>query len=296
MIYNIHDSKNDINSDKREKNLNLILDSNSYKLAQEDINFLRSDEMRGARMLLEITKPELVLEKQKIISTIIVFGGAKIIEESSAQIKVDEVKNLLEKFPRSIELKNKLKKLKNLLSLSHYYNSAKEFSKLASVNNQNKNCNSNVIVTGGGPGIMEAANRGAFEADCKSIGLNIQLPNEQFPNSFITPGLCFKFNYFALRKIHFVMRSIAAVFFPGGFGTLDELFELLTLRQTGMKSEIPIILFGRKYWNNLINFKLLTDSGLISEEDLKIFQYADTAAEAWEIVESCKVKNNQSNF
>ena len=141
--------------------------------------------------------------------------------------------------------------------MSHYYQSAREFSKLASINNQNKNCNSHVIVTGGGPGIMEAANRGAFEANCKSIGLNISLPNEQIPNAFITPGLCFKFNYFALRKIHFVMRSEAAVFFPGGFGTLDELFELLTLCQTGMKTKIPIILFGRDYWNKIINFEYL---------------------------------------
>ena len=292
MIKNINHLKKLNNIDKREKNLNLILDSNSYKLAQEDLNLLRSDEMRGVRMLLEITKPELVLEEQNIISTIIVFGGAKIVEESSAQSKIDEVKNLLEKCPQSIKLKNKFNKLKNLLSMSHYYESAREFSKLASINNQDDKCNSHVIVTGGGPGIMEAANRGAFEADCKSIGLNIQLP-EQFPNSFITSGLCFKFNYFALRKIHFVMRSVAAVFFPGGFGTLDELFELLTLRQTGMKSEIPIILFGRKYWNNLINFNFLADFGLITEEDLKIFKYADTASEAWEIIESNKLSKNK---
>lgn len=293
MTNDINDFKELNNTNKREKNLNLILDSNSYKLAQEDLNLLRSDEMRGVRMLLEITKPELVLEEQNIISTIIVFGGAKIVEESSAQSKIDEVKNLLEKCPQSIKLKNKFNKLKNLLSMSHYYESAREFSKLASINNQDDKCNSHVIVTGGGPGIMEAANRGAFEADCKSIGLNIQLPNEQFPNSFITPGLCFKFNYFALRKIHFVMRSVAAVFFPGGFGTLDELFELLTLRQTGMKSEIPIILFGRKYWNNLINFDFLADFGLISEEDLKIFKYADTASEAWEIIDSNKLSKNE---
>ncbi len=296
MIKNINDSTNKNNPDIRGKNLNLILDSNSYKLAQEDINLLRKDEMRGVRMLLEITKPDLVLEEQNIISTIIVFGGAKIVEESSAQNKIDEVKKLLEKFPESTKLKNKFKKLKNLLYMSHYYESAKEFSKLASINNQDNKCNSHVIVTGGGPGIMEAANRGAFEADCKSIGLNIQLPNEQFPNSFITPGLCFKFNYFALRKIHFVMRSVAAIFFPGGFGTLDELFELLTLRQTGMKSEIPIILFGRKYWHNLINFEFLSDLGLISQADLKIFKYADTASEAWEIVESSKVSKNKSNI
>ena len=289
MIKNMSDFKKLDNLERREKNLKLILDSNSYKLAQEDLNLLRGDEMRGVRMLLEITKPELVLEEQNIISTIIVFGGAKIVEDLSAHSKIDEVKSLLEKHPKSIKLKNKLDKLKNLLSMSHYYESAKEFSKLASINNQDDKCNSHVIVTGGGPGIMEAANRGAFEAGCKSIGLNIKLPNEQFPNSFITPGLCFKFNYFALRKIHFVMRSVAAIFFPGGFGTLDELFELLTLRQTGMKSEIPIILFGRKYWNNLINFEFLAEFGLISEEDLKIFKYADTALEAWEIVESSKV-------
>ena len=281
-------SQNQSNSDIGEKNLNLILDSNSYKLAQEDINFLRRDEMRGVRMLLEITKPELVLDEQNIISTIIVFGGANIIQESFVKKEIDKVKNSQEEFPKSIELKSKFKKLKNLLSMSHYYESAKEFSKLASLNNQDERCNSHVIVTGGGPGIMEAANRGAFEANCKSIGFNIELPNEQFPNAFITPGLCFKFNYFALRKIHFVMRSVAAVFFPGGFGTLDELFELLTLRQTGMKSEIPIILFGTKYWKNLINFKFLVDYGLISEDDLNIFQYADTASQAWGIIRSSK--------
>ena len=293
MTQNINNSKKEFYTNTKEKNLNLILDSNSYKLAQEDINLLRSDEMRGVRMLLEITKPELILEKQNILSTIIVFGGAKILEESLVQNEIDEVKNSLEKFPESIKLKSKFKKLKNLISMSHYYESAKEFSKLASVGNQDEKCNTHVIVTGGGPGIMEASNRGAFEANCKSIGLNIELPNEQFPNSFITPGLCFKFNYFALRKIHFVMRSVAAVFFPGGFGTLDELFELLTLRQTGMKSEIPIILFGRKYWNNLINFDFLSDLGLISEEDLKFFKYADTALETWEIIDSNKLSKNK---
>ena len=148
-----------------------------------------------------------------------------------------------------------------------------------------------MIVTGGGPGIMEAANRGAFEANCKSIGLNISLPNEQIPNAFITPGLCFKFNYFALRKIHFVMRSVAAVFFPGGFGTLDELFELLTLCQTGMKTKIPIILFGKEYWNKVINFGYLADLGLIEDEHLNLFEYADTASEAWEIIKSSKISD-----
>jgi len=273
------------------KNLNLIINSDTYKLAYEDIGLLNRNEMRGVRMLLEITKPDLILEENKILSTIIIFGGANIAEESKTKEKIDDIKKLIKKNPSSVLLKRNLNRLENLLSMSHYYQSAREFSKLASINNQSKSCNSHVIVTGGGPGIMEAANRGAFEANCKSIGLNISLPNEQIPNAFITPGLCFKFNYFALRKIHFVMRSIGAVFFPGGFGTLDELFELLTLRQTGMKNKIPIILFGREYWDKIINFEYLADLGLISDEHLNLFEYADTASEAWEIIKSSNISD-----
>ena len=273
------------------KNLNLIINSDTYKLAYEDIGLLNRNEMRGVRMLLEITKPDLILEENKILSTIIIFGGASIAEESKTKEKIDDIKKLIKKNPSSVLLKRNLNRLENLLSMSHYYQSAREFSKLASKNNQSKSCNSHVIVTGGGPGIMEAANRGAFEANCKSIGLNISLPNEQIPNAFITPGLCFKFNYFALRKIHFVMRSIGAVFFPGGFGTLDELFELLTLRQTGMKNKIPIILFGREYWDKIINFEYLADLGLISDEHLNLFEYADTASEAWEIINSSNISD-----
>ena len=273
------------------KNLNLIINSDTYKLAYEDIGLLNRNEMRGVRMLLEITKPDLILEENKILSTIIIFGGASITEESNIKKRLENIEELIKKNPKSILLKRNLNRLENLLLMSHYYQSAREFSKLASISNQNKNCNSHVIVTGGGPGIMEAANRGAFEANCKSIGLNISLPNEQIPNAFITPGLCFKFNYFALRKIHFVMRSIGAVFFPGGFGTLDELFELLTLRQTGMKNKIPIILFGREYWDKIINFEYLADLGLISDEHLNLFEYADTASEAWEIIKSSNISD-----
>ena len=273
------------------KNLNLIINSDTYKSAYEDIGLLNRNEMRGVRMLLEITKPDLILEENKILSTIIIFGGASIAEESKTKEKIDDIKKLIKKNPSSVLLKRNLNRLENLLSMSHYYQSAREFSKLASINNQSKSCNSHVIVTGGGPGIMEAANRGAFEANCKSIGLNISLPNEQIPNAFITPGLCFKFNYFALRKIHFVMRSIGAVFFPGGFGTLDELFELLTLRQTGMKNKIPIILFGREYWDKIINFEYLADLGLISDAHLNLFEYADTASEAWEIIKSSNISD-----
>ena len=279
------------NKNNNSKNLNLIINSDTYKLAYEDIGLLKKNEMRGVRMLLEITKPDLILEENKILSTIIIFGGASITEESNTKKRIENIEELIKKNPKSILLKRNLNRLENLLLMSHYYQSAREFSKLASINNQNKNCNSHVIVTGGGPGIMEAANRGAFEANCKSIGLNISLPNEQIPNAFITPGLCFKFNYFALRKIHFVMRSIGAVFFPGGFGTLDELFELLTLRQTGMKNKIPIILFGREYWNKIINFEYLADLGLISDKHLNLFEYADTALEAWEIIKSSEISD-----
>ena len=276
---------------KNSKNLNLIINSDTYKLAYEDIGLLNRNEMRGVRMMLEITKPDLILEENKILSTIIIFGGASIKEESNIKEKIYNIKKLIKNNPKSFLLKQNLNRLENLLSMSHYYQSAREFSKLASINNQNKKCNSHVIVTGGGPGIMEAANRGAFEANCKSIGLNISLPNEQVPNAFITPGLCFKFNYFALRKIHFVMRSIAAVFFPGGFGTLDELFEVLTLRQTGMKNKIPIILFGKEYWEKVINFKYLADLGLISDEHLNLFEYANTASEAWDIIKSSTISD-----
>ena len=266
------------------KNLELIISSNNYQLAHEDRELLNSDEMRGVRMLLEINKPEKILEEQNILSTIIVFGGANLTDKSSIENRLELAKNSLTKDPSSSDLQREITRLKNLQSISHYYDSAREFAKIVSRQNQKEHCNSHVIVTGGGPGIMEAANRGAFDADCKSIGLNISLPNEQHPNAYITPGLCFKFNYFALRKFHFVMRSVAAVFFPGGFGTFDELFELLTLRQTGMKTQIPIILFGRDYWSKVINFQFLSDHGLISDEHMNLFQYADSASEAWDII------------
>ena len=266
------------------KNLELIISSSNYQLAHEDRELLNSEEMRGVRMLLEINKPEKILEEANILSTIIVFGGANLSHTSSIENKIAIAKNSLTKDPSSNNLKRELTRLENLESICHYYDSAREFAKIVSRQNQKTQCNSHVIVTGGGPGIMEAANRGAFDADCKSIGLNISLPNEQHPNSYITPGLCFKFNYFALRKFHFVMRSVAAVFFPGGFGTFDELFELLTLRQTGMKTQIPIILFGRDYWSKVINFQFLSDHGLISDDHMNLFQYADSASEAWDII------------
>ena len=179
-------------------------------------------------------------------------------------------------------LARELKRAEQLLAYCRYYDAAREFARLVSIDNQCDDKRDYVIITGGGPGIMEAANRGAFDVGCKSIGLNIKLPSEQQPNPFITPELCFQFKYFALRKFHFILRAAAVVLFPGGFGTLDEMFETLTLRQTHRMQPVPIILFGRDYWSKVINFQFLADSGVISDEHLKLFSYAETPEEAWQ--------------
>ena len=175
-----------------------------------------------------------------------------------------------------------LKRAEQLLAYCRYYDAARAFARLVSIDNQCDDKRDYVIITGGGPGIMEAANRGAFDVGCKSIGLNIKLPSEQQPNPFITPELCFQFKYFALRKFHFILRAAAVVLFPGGFGTLDEMFETLTLRQTHRMQPVPIILFGRDYWSKVINFQFLADSGVIADEHLKLFTYAETPEEAWQ--------------
>ena len=265
-------------------NLDAIMHSSTYKLASEDHGLIATNEMRGLRMLLEISKPDILLEQAKIQSTIIVFGGAHLVERCTAQRNLATLQQQLQEDPNNQKLQDRCKRAKQLLELSRYYDEAREFAKLASAESECAGGCRGVIVTGGGPGIMEAANRGAFDIGQQSIGLNIELPNEQHPNPFVSPELCFKFNYFALRKFHFVMRAEAAVLFPGGFGTLDELFEVLTLCQTGIKSNIPVILVGREYWSRLINFEFLADSGLAGDDCFSWFSYADTAQEALEII------------
>ena len=271
------------------QNLEQIINSDTYKLAHHDLGLLDRSSMRGVRMLLEISKPELRLEEAGITSTIIVFGGARVQERSVAESHLVEALEALKTDPDSVLLQRKVECARRLVELSMFYDAAREFAFLASSYGQVKDsaspvCSTHVIVTGGGPGIMEAANRGAFDAGCRSIGFNIDLPHEQYPNPYITPELCFKFNYFSLRKFHFVMRSVGAVLFPGGFGTLDELFEVLTLRQVGAKSAMPIILFGTDYWSRLIDFDFMADSGLIDDDDLQLIQFADTAADAWNLI------------
>ena len=177
-----------------------------------------------------------------------------------------------------------MERAKNLVERSRYYDAAREFARVVSSVAHDNHFRDYVITTGGGPGIMEAANRGAADVDAKSVGLNIRLPHEQQPNPYITPDLCFQFHYFAVRKLHFVLRAKALVAFPGGFGTLDELFDALTLRQTGRMQAIPIILFGREYWRHVIDFQYLADQGTIADADLDLIDYAETAAEAWEII------------
>ena len=271
------------------ENMEAILSSPSYSLAQDDRHLLDKSEMRGVRMLLELGKPELAFQADSITSTVIVFGGTQIVERGAAERRVSEARRALAVAkaagPASSvppHLARELKRAEQLLSYCRYYDAAREFARLVSIDNQCDDQRDYVIITGGGPGIMEAANRGAFDVGCKSIGLNIKLPSEQQPNPFITPELCFQFKYFALRKFHFILRAAAVVLFPGGFGTLDEMFETLTLRQTHRMQPVPIILFGRDYWSKVINFQFLADSGVISDDHLKLFTYAETPQEAWE--------------
>ena len=292
------------------ENMEAILSSPSYSLAQDDRHLLDKSEMRGVRMLLELGKPELAFLADSITSTVIVFGGTQIVERPAAERRLSEARRAMARAMASAavpasgiasaavpasgiasaavpasameSLARELKRAEQLLAYCRYYDAAREFARLVSIDNQCEDQRDYVIITGGGPGIMEAANRGAFDVGCKSIGLNIKLPAEQQPNPFITPELCFQFKYFALRKFHFILRAAAVVLFPGGFGTLDEMFETLTLRQTHRMQPVPIILFGRDYWSKVINFQFLADSGVISDEHLKLFTYAETPEEAWQ--------------
>ncbi|MCE9632049.1 MAG: LOG family protein [Planctomycetia bacterium] len=263
-------------------NMERILGSPSYLLAQDDPKLLTREEMRGVRMLLELGKPELALQADNIKSTVIVFGGTQIVDRSAAERRLAESRRAAEAAPADRRLARALERSETLLSMSRFYDDARRFARIVSIDNQCEDERDYVIITGGGPGIMEAANRGAFDVGCKSIGLNIKLPAEQQPNPFITPELCFQFKYFALRKFHFILRAAAVVLFPGGFGTLDEMFETLTLRQTHRMQPVPIILYGRDYWSKVIDFRYLADAGVIADDHLELFTYAESPEDAWQ--------------
>jgi len=267
---------------ERQAAIERILKSPSYRVAYQDLEFLADPKLRPTRMELELLKPELAFERAKINSTVVVFGSTRIVDEPEARRLLEEAEAALRADPDNPKLKRAVSRAQRLLAKSRYYDLARQFAYLVSQScKQDGQCDY-VICTGGGPGIMEAANRGAYEAGAKSIGLNIRLPLEQIPNPYITPELCFQFRYFALRKFHFLLRAKALVVFPGGFGTLDELTDALTLRQTGRMQPIPIIIFGREYWERVIDFQFLADEGVIDDEDLNLFEFAETAEEAWD--------------
>ncbi len=267
-----------------KRRLESLVNASSYGLAARDTEFLQRGELRPVRLQLELLKVELKLNEQKVYSTIVLFGSTQIVDPDKARQRLESAKAAVAQDPENPQKQRAAGRAERLLAKAKYYDEAVKFSRIASSTCQVQGHCNYVITTGGGPGIMEAGNRGAFEAGAKSIGLNITLPTEQQPNSYITPELCFQFHYFALRKMHFLLRAKALVIFPGGFGTLDELFDALTLRQTNRMQEIPIILFGRDYWNQVIDFKFLVDEGVISEADLDLIDYAETAEEAWDII------------
>jgi uncharacterized protein (TIGR00730 family) len=263
-----------------------ILDSPSYELAERDVALLMLPELRPVRVQLELLKPELYLSEQQVRSTIVLFGGTQIVEREAADERLRVAQAALAEKPDDPLLKRAVAVAERLLAKSPYYDAAREFAAIVSRYGQQSSGDDShyVVMTGGGPGIMEAGNRGAHDVGAKSIGLNITLPAEQWPNPYVTPELCFRFHYFAMRKMHFLLRARALVAFPGGFGTLDELFDALTLRQTSRMQEIPVILFGREYWERVIDFQFLADEGVIRDEHLRLIQYADTPQAAWEAI------------
>ncbi|UXH79561.1 LOG family protein [Roseateles amylovorans] len=247
----------------------------AYRLAFTDTDFLVRPELRPVRMQLELLKPELIQQELDIQSTVVIFGSARIADRESAQAAVDAARTANDSVA--------LQRAERRLLMSGFYEEARRFAQLVTEHTKD-HPHPLYVVTGGGPGIMEAGNRGAHEAGGRSIGLNIVLPHEQRPNQYITPELCFRFHYFGLRKMHFLIRSVALAAFPGGYGTLDELFETLTLIQTGKCRRRPILLFGRDFWSRLIDFDLLLDTGMISPGDEQLFHYVETADEAWALL------------
>jgi uncharacterized protein (TIGR00730 family) len=268
--------------------------SPSYRLAYTDKDFLLRDELRPVRLQLELLKPELLQQENGIHSTIVIFGSTRIPETNAAAKRLEKAEVLAKASPSDPALARKVGIARQILAKARYYNEARELGRMITADSQQDGQCELVVITGGGNGIMEAANRGAYDAGGKSIGLNIVLPMEQCPNPYITPELSFQFHYFAVRKMHFLMRAKALVAFPGGFGTLDELFETLTLIQTKKVKPVPVLLFGSEYWQRIINFEALVDEGTIDPEDLELFQYVETAKQAWDIIQTFKLHKIES--
>jgi uncharacterized protein (TIGR00730 family) len=261
-----------------------IINHPNYQRADQDPYFLKRAELRGMRLAFDYMKPEMLLTQHNIDNTVVCFGSARLCEPHEARRHLEALRAALEKNPEDATLKQRLPIAERVLEKSRYYDVAREFGRLVGEASRDHDGRNLVIMTGGGPGLMEAANRGAFDVGAKSVGLNISLPHEQYPNPYITPDLCFNFHYFALRKLHFMMRTKALVAFPGGFGTLDELFETLTLVQTRKLKPMPVVLVGEDYWRQAINIDFLAAEGVIDPEDRELFWYAEEAAEIWDSI------------
>ena len=272
--------------------VNPQISSPSYTIAFQDQNFIMSDHARSLRLQLEMEKPEWVMRQLGIRSTIIVFGSARFVSPNKATRLLNEANQRLAASPENAEAKDAVAKAKIQVATSVYYTQAREFARIVAEETtaeyppDYRGPFDYVICTGGGPGIMEAANRGAHDSGAQSVGLNIQLPYEQHPNPYMSPHLCFQFHYFNVRKLHFMLRAKAMVCCPGGFGTFDELFEGLTLRQTERMQKIPIILLGVEFWQKCVNFPYLAESGVIDRSDLELFHMTDSPQEAWNIIEA----------
>lgn len=264
---------------KAHADAGLPLNPDAFRLAFADPEFLLRRETRGLRFQLEMLKPDLEQQNLGVSHTIVVFGSARFVSPEEAQARLDQARSSGD--ARALALAER--DVRN----ARHYDQARLFARLVAEHSSHLPENERLyICTGGGPGIMEAANRGAHEMQALSVGLNIALPHEQHHNPYISPKLCFLFHYFAMRKMHFMMRAKALVAFPGGFGTLDELFEVLTLVQTGKSSAVPVILFGSTFWKRLINFELLVEEGTISAEDLDLFKFVDTPEDAWKAIQT----------
>jgi uncharacterized protein (TIGR00730 family) len=262
-----------------------VRNSSAYKsAADDDPAFLSHPSTRGVRLQLDYQKPEVIMRENRVGGGIVVFGSARIPEPHAAALRLAGAKALLAKNPASRALQHDVKRAERVVFHSGYYEMAREFGQLVSRDAALRGGPKLTILTGGGPGIMEAANRGAYDVGAPSVGFNISLPHEQWPNPYITPELCFNFHYFAIRKLHFVLRSKALVAFPGGFGTLDELYEILTLVQTRRTRPRPVVLVGKAFWDKVFHPQVLVDDGMIDPEDLKLFVYAESAREAWDSI------------
>lgn len=281
-------------SDENVERIMAILDSSSYTRPDRDFDFMNSDIARPMRLQLEYLKVQTVLEKHNIEKTVVVFGGTRVTQQKRADIRYQKAMDALAQDSKNADLQYQVKVAQRVLDKVKYYQEAVDFASMVARYSKSHSKTHIHVMTGGGPGVMEAANKGAFDEGEESIGLNIDLPFEQFPNPYITPELCFSFRYFALRKLHFMHRARALVAFPGGFGTFDELFEALTVIQTKTINPIPIVLVGKHYWENAVNFEFLAEEGVINRDDLDLFKIVETAQQAWDyILEWYNIKESE---